>query len=131
MSVKERDYVIATKNLGAGSLRIAFNHIIPNILGPVVVAASLGVASAILMESSLSFRWTWGTDPGGILGQYASKCSGAYSGHTKTCNSARSADHADCLKFQSSGRRTENGSGTEDCEIGGKRNGHIIKSTGS
>ncbi|MBA2212796.1 ABC transporter permease [Sellimonas intestinalis] len=55
MSVKERDYVIATKNLGAGSLRIAFNHIIPNILGPVVVAASLGVASAILMESSLSF----------------------------------------------------------------------------
>ena len=47
--------MIATKNLGAGSLRIAFKHIIPNILGPVVVAASLGVASAILMESSLSF----------------------------------------------------------------------------
>ena len=56
MSVKERDYVIATKKPGSGeSLRIAFNHIIPNILGPVVVAASLGVASAILMESSLSF----------------------------------------------------------------------------
>ena len=124
MSVKERDYVIATKNLGAGSLRIAFNHIIPNILGPVVVAASLGVASAILMESSLSFL-------GLGVQQYASKCSGAYSGHTKTCNSARSADHADCLKFQSSGRRTENGSGTQDREIGGKRNGHIIKSTGS
>ncbi|RHV37593.1 ABC transporter permease [Ruminococcus sp. OM05-10BH] len=55
MSVKERDYVIATKNLGAGSFRIAVKHIIPNILGPVVVAASLGVANAILMESSLSF----------------------------------------------------------------------------
>lgn len=55
MSVKERDYVIATKNLGAGSFRIAVKHIMPNILGPVVVAASLGVANAILMESSLSF----------------------------------------------------------------------------
>ena len=55
MSVKERDYVIATKNLGAGSFRIAVKHIIPNILGPVVVAASLGIANAILMESSLSF----------------------------------------------------------------------------
>lgn len=55
MSVKERDYVIATKNLGAGSFRIAVKHIIPNILGPIVVAASLGVANAILMESSLSF----------------------------------------------------------------------------
>ena len=63
MSVKERDYVIATKNLGAGSLRIAFNHIIPNILGPVVVAASLGVASAILMESSLSFLGLGVTPP--------------------------------------------------------------------
>ena len=55
MSIKERDYVCAVKNLGAGSLRIAIKHIVPNILGPVIVAASLGVANAILMESSLSF----------------------------------------------------------------------------
>ena len=55
MSVKERDYVIAARNLGAGSVRIAVKHIVPNILGPVIVAASLGVANAILMESSLSF----------------------------------------------------------------------------
>lgn len=55
MSLKERDFVVASKNLGAGNVLIAVKHILPNILGPVIVAASLGVASAILTESSLSF----------------------------------------------------------------------------
>ena len=55
MSLKERDFVIASRNLGVGSFQIALRHILPNILGPVTVAASLGVASAILTESSLSF----------------------------------------------------------------------------
>lgn len=55
MSLKERDFVIASKNLGVKSVWIAIEHIIPNILGPITVAASLGVANAILMESSLSF----------------------------------------------------------------------------
>lgn len=55
MSLKERDFVVASKNLGSGSIRIAVTHIVPNILGPVTVAASLGVANAILTESSLSF----------------------------------------------------------------------------
>lgn len=55
MSLKERDFVVASKNLGSGSIRIAVTHIVPNILGPVTVVASLGVANAILTESSLSF----------------------------------------------------------------------------
>lgn len=55
MSLKERDFVIASKNLGASTSLIALKHVLPNILGPVIVAASLGVASAILTESSLSF----------------------------------------------------------------------------
>lgn len=55
MSIKERDYVKASQNLGAGNGLIAVKHILPNILGPVIVAASLGIASAILTESSLSF----------------------------------------------------------------------------
>lgn len=55
MSLKERDFVVASKNLGSGNIRIAVTHIVPNILGPVTVAASLGVANAILTESSLSF----------------------------------------------------------------------------
>ena len=49
MSLKERDFVVASKNLGAGNVLIAVQHILPNILGPVIVA------SAILTESSLSF----------------------------------------------------------------------------
>ena len=55
MSVKERDFVVASRNLGVSSVAIAVRHILPNILGPVTVAASLGIASAILTESSLSF----------------------------------------------------------------------------
>ncbi len=55
MSLKERDFVVASKNLGVGKVLIAVRHILPNILGPVTVAASLGVATAILTESSLSF----------------------------------------------------------------------------
>ena len=69
MSSKERDFVVATQNLGASNFRVIIKHIIPNILGPVIVAASLSVANAILMESSLSFlglgvqipRASWGS----------------------------------------------------------------------
>lgn len=55
MSLKERDYILASKKLGAGTFQIIFGHIIPNITGTVIVAASLGVANAILTESSLSY----------------------------------------------------------------------------
>ena len=69
MSLKERDFVVATQNLGASNFRVIVKHISPNILGPVIVAASLSVANAILMESSLSFlglgvqipRASWGS----------------------------------------------------------------------
>ena len=50
-----RDFVIAAKALGAKSGRIIFKHILPNALGPVLVAATFGVAGAILTESALSF----------------------------------------------------------------------------
>lgn len=55
MSLKERDFIRATKNLGASTWRIAIFHILPNIVGPITVAASLGIAKAILSESSLSY----------------------------------------------------------------------------
>ncbi len=55
MSLKERDFMVATKGLGASHLRMAVMHVLPNTLGPVTVAASLSVANAILAESSLSF----------------------------------------------------------------------------
>lgn len=55
MSLRERDFVVAARALGASDARIIFRHILPNTLAPVLVAATLGVAGAILVESSLSF----------------------------------------------------------------------------
>ncbi len=55
LTLKHRDFVLAERAMGAGSLRIIFVHILPNALTPVLVAATLGVASAVLTESALSF----------------------------------------------------------------------------
>ncbi len=55
LSLKERDFVQAAVSQGAGDLRIIFLHCLPNAMAPVLVAATLGVASAVLVESSLSF----------------------------------------------------------------------------
>jgi len=50
-----QDYVTAATALGASHIRIIFKHILPNGLGPVLVAVSFGIAGAILTESALSF----------------------------------------------------------------------------
>jgi len=55
LSLKQREFVLAARAAGAGDLRIIFMHILPNALSPVLVYATLGIASAILIESSLSF----------------------------------------------------------------------------
>jgi len=55
LSLRERDFVVAAKALGATDRRIIFRHILPNALSPVLVSATLGVAGAILTESALSF----------------------------------------------------------------------------
>lgn len=55
LSLRERDFVHAAKLSGAGTLRILLRHILPNAVAPVLVSATLGVAGAILLESSLSF----------------------------------------------------------------------------
>ncbi len=55
LSIRELDYVTAAKALGISESRIIFRHMVPNALAPVFVSATLGVASAILTESSLSF----------------------------------------------------------------------------
>lgn len=51
----DSDFVTAGRALGAGPLRMIFRHVLPNSLGPILVAASFSVASAILTESGLSF----------------------------------------------------------------------------
>jgi peptide/nickel transport system permease protein len=54
-SLREKEFVEAARALGASRVRIVVQHILPNALGPVIVAASIDVAGAILAESTLSF----------------------------------------------------------------------------
>ncbi len=55
LSLKEKDFVSAARAIGASDKRLIFKHILPNALSPVFVAATFGVAGAILIESGLSF----------------------------------------------------------------------------
>lgn len=55
LSLRERDFVLAERVLGASPVRILFRHILPNALAPIIVLGSLRVGGAILIETSLSF----------------------------------------------------------------------------
>jgi peptide/nickel transport system permease protein len=55
LSVKEKEFIEAAYCIGASRSSIIFRHILPNTIGPVIVAATIGVGSAIITESSLSF----------------------------------------------------------------------------
>jgi len=55
LQAKEMEYVLAARSLGASAGRILLRHLLPNILQPVLVQATLGMAGAILAESTLSF----------------------------------------------------------------------------
>ena len=55
LSLKEREFVLAARACGASDLRIIFSQILPNAMAPVFVSAILGIAAAVLIESSLSF----------------------------------------------------------------------------
>ncbi|MBV7336531.1 ABC transporter permease [Chloroflexi bacterium TSY] len=55
LSLRSQDFVLAAVALGVPTRRIIFRHILPNVVGPVVVAATLGLAGAIMTEAGLSF----------------------------------------------------------------------------
>lgn len=55
IAIRARPYVPAAQALGAGPARVLFRHVLPNAIGPAVVATTLGVGNAILLESGLSF----------------------------------------------------------------------------
>jgi peptide/nickel transport system permease protein len=55
LSVREHDYVLAAQVIGCGSNRILLRHILPNVLAPVIVLATLGIPNAIIAGASLSF----------------------------------------------------------------------------
>jgi peptide/nickel transport system permease protein len=55
LSVKQRDFILATRSIGARDLRLIFRHLLPNVLPVLIVAASLGVGQIILIEAALDF----------------------------------------------------------------------------
>ena len=55
LSVKEQEFVVAAKSIGTRERRIVTRHILPNVLSPIMVSATLGIATAIITESALSF----------------------------------------------------------------------------
>ncbi len=55
LSLREQDFVAAARALGLSNFRIIFRHMIPNAVAPVLVSATIGIASAILTEAGLSF----------------------------------------------------------------------------
>ena len=55
LTLKEREFILAARAYGAGRGRIIFRHLLPNALSPIIVNAVLGISSAILLESGLSF----------------------------------------------------------------------------
>ncbi|MCX7669544.1 MAG: ABC transporter permease, partial [Anaerolineae bacterium] len=55
LSVRERDFVLASRCVGASPLRIMFRHILPNVVAPIIVAGTFMIAGAILSEAGLSF----------------------------------------------------------------------------
>ncbi len=55
LSLREQDFVAAAKALGISNFRIIFRHMMPNAVAPVLVSATIGIASAILTEAGLSF----------------------------------------------------------------------------
>jgi len=69
LSLREKEFVDAARSVGASSGRIIFRHILPNTIGVIIVAATLAISSAILLESALSFLGFGVQPPDTSLGQ--------------------------------------------------------------
>lgn len=54
-SIAERDFVVAERAMGAGAARILFRHVLPHLLSTIIVWATLGIATTVLLEATLSF----------------------------------------------------------------------------
>jgi ABC-type dipeptide/oligopeptide/nickel transport system permease subunit len=68
LSLREKEFVEAARASGASDRRIIFKHMLPNVVGPMIVSATLAVASAILVETALSFVGAGVKDPDTSLG---------------------------------------------------------------
>ncbi|MEX2178619.1 MAG: ABC transporter permease [Gemmatimonadaceae bacterium] len=68
LTLRERDFVIAARSLGAGRGRVMARHLLPNVLVPVIVAATLGIGNVIVLEAGLSFIGIGAREPAASLG---------------------------------------------------------------
>lgn len=55
LALKEREFVLAARSIGTPSRRMIMRHVLPNVMSPIMVSATLGIANAIITESALSF----------------------------------------------------------------------------
>jgi len=55
LAIKEREFVTAARGIGTPERRIVLRHVLPNVMSPIMVSATLGIANAIITESALSF----------------------------------------------------------------------------
>jgi len=82
LSVKEKEFVEAASAAGATSTRIISRHILPNCIGPILVNATLGIAAAIVTESTLSFLGFGVQPPATSWGNMLSAAEGNYNNNT-------------------------------------------------
>jgi len=62
-TARQREYVVAARALGASASRVVLRHLLPNVVGPIIVAATLGVANVIVLEAGLSFLGVGAREP--------------------------------------------------------------------
>ena len=68
LSMREREFVLAARSLGAGAPRIMFRHLLPNVMAPVIVSTTLGIGNVIVLEAGLAFLGLGAREPAASLG---------------------------------------------------------------
>lgn len=80
LSIREREYVIAARSLGASWRRIVRRHVLPNVLTPIIVTTTLGIAQVIALEAGLSFLGLGAREPVPSLGTMLQDGTEAFAG---------------------------------------------------
>lgn len=80
LSVREREFVVAARSLGAGTARILRRHVLPNVLTPVIVTTTVGIAQVIVLEAGLSFLGIGAREPVPSLGTMLQDGTEAFAG---------------------------------------------------
>lgn len=80
LSIREREFVLAARSLGAGGVRLIWRHVLPNVTGPIIVTTALGIASVIVLEAGLSFIGIGAREPDASWGTMFHEGTEAFTG---------------------------------------------------